>query len=83
MLLDFLSVVIDIENSVPLSRSLSCVRERYRSLSHASEALEISSLRKISLLLYKEFITKSKTLETSALNSILFSASFVAIILHH
>ena len=61
-----LSKVTRILSSPSLSNRAASVIASKRSLSHASEALEISSRRKISLLLYKEWIIRSSSCLTSA-----------------
>ena len=53
-------------NSASFSISALSVRASKRSLSAASEALEISSRKKISLLEYKEWIIRLRSCLTSA-----------------
>ena len=63
-----LSAVILIFHSGSFSRMLSSFRDSNRARSIASEAFEMISRRKISLLEYREWITRSSSFWTSVLN---------------
>ncbi len=61
-----LSKLTRIFSSASFSNNSLLVSASKRSLSQASDALEISSRRNISLLLYKEWIMRSSSCLTSA-----------------